>query len=177
MGRGLSGTRPQAEHCRHQPGSAWHRSRDLDHHRPVFGADVPARVVHPAGRSVFQGQPWPVGVAQGQPVPDAAAYSALHHHRSDRGCVDLAVLRLARRRRHRHPDPDLRVAGPGPEHRGGPCRSARPRLCGFLCRGCLHLRAALTLPGLGLLDLLATGGHGRRYIRLPAGLPGAAPAR
>ena len=177
MGRGLSGTRSQAEHCRHQSGSAWHRSRDPDHHCPLLGADVPARAVHPAGRCPVQEQPWSVGVAQGQPIPDPATHAALHHHCPDHRRTHLAVLRLARRGRYRHPDPDLRVAGPWPEHRGRPGRPARSGLRGLLCRGCLHLRTALALPGLEFLDLPAIGGHGGGHVRLPAGLPGTAPAR
>ncbi|MNC35310.1 hypothetical protein D3C75_837900 [compost metagenome] len=112
-----------------------------------------------------------------QQLPHPAQDPALCHHRVDRDGTGMAVLRLSRCGRHRHADPDLRVAGPGPEHRGRPGRPARPRLRRLLCRRRLQLCPALALLRPGLLDLPADRrGHGRA-VRLPARFPGAASAR
>ncbi|MNH24862.1 hypothetical protein D3C79_848170 [compost metagenome] len=178
MGRGLPGTGPETEHRRHQPVRAQPGLVQPQHHCPVLGADVPARAVRQA---VELGNGPPFGSqadpASGQQLPDPAENPALRDHRPDRRGTGVAVLRLARCGRHCHADPDLRVAGPGPEHRGRSGRPARPRLRRLLRRRRLQLRHALALPGLELLGVPADCRPDGCHLRLPARLPGAAPAR
>jgi branched-chain amino acid transport system permease protein len=118
--------------------------------------------------------------AQGQSAGRAADEVGHTQRRHLRGADDgrlLAILRGPQCGRHRDSGHDLRHAGPGPERGGRLCRPAGPGLCGLLCRGRLHLCAAVPL---GWLDVLGSAAAGRRSlgpVRLRAGLSRAAPAR
>ncbi|MOA14641.1 hypothetical protein D3C78_1347550 [compost metagenome] len=178
LGRRLPGAWPETQHRRHQPDRSQPRAFHPHGHRPVFGADVPARTVRQA---MGCAHPPPLGpqadLAGHEQLPDPAQDPALGDHGPDRGCPGLAVLRFARRSRYRHPDPDLRTARAWPEHRGRSGRSARPGLCRLLRRRRLHLCPAIALLRPELLDLPADCRPDGGDLRLPARLPGIASAR
>lgn len=117
-----------------------------------------------------------VGEAAG-PARDGRAAAARDRLGAARGRARVAVLRLARRSGRRDARADLRDPRPRAEHRGGFRGAAGSRLCRVLRGRRLYVRDAEPVLRAVVLGMPAARRDRGRDVRLPARLPGAAPAR